>query len=166
MDIIISCIIIFLLRVTDTTVSTLCTMFVSQGNKKIAPIVGCIQTVTWVIALNMVMIKLHESHIYLIIYAIAYGCGVLTGIIIEEKIASGDVLVQAVINEEQKELVTQLRTQHNLIVTVLDGQGKNNEKRLVLLIAVKRKKVAEIRKFLRDHGIFMTITKSQTYLNI
>ena len=39
-SLILSFFLIFVLRVVDTTLSTLTTMFMSQGNRKIAPITG------------------------------------------------------------------------------------------------------------------------------
>ena len=105
---------IFVLRVVDTTLSTLTTMFMSQGNKKIAPITGCLQTATWV----------KDSH-----------------------------------------LVNELRNM-NLMVTVIDGQGRDHSKRLVIFIALQRKKLPAVRKFLRDHKVFITVSKGDMYLNI
>lgn len=156
--------IIFILRVIDTTLSTLTTMFMSQGNRKLAPITGCLQTATWVTGLNIVMSKL-SNPMNLVIYAIAYGCGIIVGIMLEEKIASGNVIIQGVIEEKDSHLVNELRDM-NLMVTVIDGQGRDHSKRLVLFIALQRKKLPSVRKFLRDHKVFMTISKGDMYLNI
>lgn len=156
--------IIFILRVIDTTLSTLTTMFMSQGNRKLAPITGCLQTATWVTGLNIVMSKL-SNPMNLVIYAIAYGCGIVVGIMLEEKIASGNVIIQGVIEEKDSHLVNELRDM-NLMVTVIDGQGRDHSKRLVLFIALQRKKLPAVRKFLRDRKVFMTISKGDMYLNI
>ena len=147
--------IIFILRVIDTTLSTLTTMFMSQG---------CLQTATWVTGLNIVMSKL-SNPMNLVIYAIAYGCGIVVGIMLEEKIASGNVIIQGVIEEKDSHLVNELRDM-NLMVTVIDGQGRDHSKRLVLFIALQRKKLPAVRKFLRDRKVFMTISKGDMYLNI
>ena len=54
----------------------------------------------------------------------------------------------------------------NLMVTVIDGQGRDHSKRLVIFIALQRKKLAAVRKFLRDHKVFITVSKGDMYLNI
>ena len=163
-SLILSFFLIFVLRVVDTTLSTLTTMFMSQGNRKIAPITGCLQTATWVTCLNIVMSKL-SNPMNLIVYAIAYGCGIVVGIMLEEMIASGNVIIQGVIDEKDSHLVTELRDM-NLIVTVIDGQGRDHSKRLVIFIALQRKKLPAVRKFLRDHKVFITVSKGDMYLNI
>ena len=137
-SLILSFFLIFVLRVVDTTLSTLTTMFMSQGNKKIAPITGCLQTATWVTCLNIVMSKL-SNPINLLVYAVAYGCGIVVGIMLEEMIASGNVIIQGVIDEKDSHLVTELRNM-NLMVTVIDGQGRDHSKRLVIFIALQRKR--------------------------
>ncbi|MBF1050788.1 MAG: DUF2179 domain-containing protein [Peptostreptococcaceae bacterium] len=163
-SLIISFLIIFVLRVIDTILSTLTTMFMSQGNKKIAPITGCLQTATWVTCLNLVMSKL-DNPANLIVYAIAYGTGVYAGIKLEDIIASGNVILQAVLEEKDAYLIQELRDM-NIMVTVMDGHGRENSNRFVLFIALKRKKLPMVRKFLREHRIFMTTSKGDMYLNI
>ena len=163
-ELILTFIIIFCLRLVDTTLSTLTTMFMSQGNRKLAPLIGVVQTATWVTCLNLVMSKL-SNPLNLLVYASAYGCGIVVGILIEEKIASGNVIIQAVIDEKDKNLITQLRDM-NIMVTAMEGQGKENSKRLVLFIALQRKKLNKVRTFLREHKVFMTIAKGDMYLNI
>ena len=159
-SLILSFFLIFVLRVVDTTLSTLTTMFMSQGNKKIAPITGCLQTATWVTCLNIVMSKLSNP-----INLLVYGCGIVVGIMLEEMIASGNVIIQGVIDEKDSHLVTELRNM-NLMVTVIDGQGRDHSKRLVIFIALQRKKLPVVRKFLRDHKVFITVSKGDMYLNI
>lgn len=163
-ELIITFFIIFFLRLIDTTLSTLTMMFMSQGNRKLAPIIGVAQTATWVTCLNLVMAKL-SNPLNLFVYAAAYGFGIIVGIILEEKIASGNVIIQAVIDEKDKHLITQLRDM-NIMVTTMEGQGRENSKRLVLFIALQRKKLNNVRQFLREHKVFMTTSKGDMYLNI
>lgn len=160
----ISFFVIFALRVVDTILSTLTTMFMSQGNKKIAPITGCLQTATWVTCLNLVMSKL-DNPANLVVYAVAYGFGIYAGVIVEEKIASGNVIIQGVIDEKDVRIIKELRDM-NLMVTVMQGQGRENSKRFVLFIALQRKKLPRVRKYLRDNKVFITISRGDMYLNI
>lgn len=153
--VVVTALLIFALRASETTLSTLQTMFIAQGNKIIAPIIGAIDTAMYIIALAVVMDNVKENYIYLLIYAIAYGTGILAGIIIESKLSLGDALIQAVINKEQNGIVKMLREDYSLRVTVLDGQGINNEKRLVMFIVVPRSKVANIKSVLKEQNVFM-----------
>ncbi|EHL13235.1 DUF2179 domain-containing protein [Peptoanaerobacter stomatis] len=163
-EVLLTFLLIFSLRIVDTTLSTLTTMFMSQGNKKLAPLMGFAQTATWVTCLNIVMNKL-SNPMNLLIYAIAYGCGVCVGIMLEEKIASGNVIIQGVIDEKDKHIITELRNM-NIMVTSMEGQGRENSKRLVLFIALQRKKLNAVRKYLRDNHVFITVSKGDMYLNI
>lgn len=163
-NLIISFLVIFFIRLLDTIFMTLTTMFMSQGNKKLAPILGAIQTATWVIGLNIVMKRL-DNPLNLLVYALAYGCGIYAGILIEGKIAYGNVIVQAVIDEEQMHLIEELRNM-DFRVTVIEGHGIENKRRLVLFIGLKRKHMPKVRSFLRENHVFMTISKGDMYMNI
>ena len=84
---------------------------------------------------------------------------------LEEKIASGNVIIQGVIDEKDKHIITELRNM-NIMVTSMEGQGRENSKRLVLFIALQRKKLNAVRKYLRDNHVFITVSKGDMYLNI
>lgn len=158
-ELLITTFIIFALRSSETTLSTLQTMFIAQSNKIIAPIIGAIDTAMYIVALSLVIDSVKSNYWFLFVYAVAYAVGIYVGILIEKKLSLGDELIQAVISNEQKYIVNVLRKEYNLRVTVLDAQGIENEKRLVLFIVVNRKKVKSIKEYLKKDNIFATSMK-------
>ena len=72
-----------------------------KGYRYIAAVVSMVEVVIYVVGLGLVLDNLNEIQ-NLIAYAVGYGCGVIIGTKIEEKLALGYVTVNVIITPRIK----------------------------------------------------------------
>jgi uncharacterized protein YebE (UPF0316 family) len=70
---------IFLCRVIDVTLGTMKVIYVTQGNRMVAPILGFVETFIWLVAISQVMKNLTTWTCYAA-WAGGYAAGVFAGI--------------------------------------------------------------------------------------
>ena len=81
---------IFVGRICDVSLGTLRIIFVSKGQKKVAPLIGFFEVFIWVIIIAQVLSRANDLVSY-IAYAGGYATGTFIGMTIEERLAFGFV---------------------------------------------------------------------------
>src|SRR5690606_26617685 len=122
MNFIIGYLLIFFARVSDVTLATIRMLMVVQGRKVQAAIIGFFEVSIYVTALSKVVSSLDNIG-NLLSYALGFACGNYIGIIIENRIALGNLAAQIILkgsNENNIELIETLRG-NGFGVTVLEG---------------------------------------------
>lgn len=132
---------IFLARILDVSVGTLRIIFVSKGLKYLASILGFVESLVWVLAISQVIQNLNDWVTY-IAFALGFAAGNLVGIMIEERIAMGNLIIRIITRREADELVNFL-WDSGYGVTSVDAQGESGPVKLIFTVA-KRKKLPEI----------------------
>jgi len=84
---------IFLARICDQTIGTIRIVFLSRGDKVIAPILGFFEVLIWILAIRQILSNLSNVVGY-VAYAGGFATGNSIGILLEEKIAMGKRVVQ------------------------------------------------------------------------
>jgi uncharacterized protein YebE (UPF0316 family) len=127
---------IFLARVGDVSLGTLRFIFIAKGYRKVAPLLGFIEVLIWVLAVREVMINLRNIACFL-----AYGAGFATGnyvgMWLEEKLSIGMVLVRIILKDDPIPLRDFMK-KNEFGYTVVEGEGTMNKVK-ILLSVVKRK---------------------------
>lgn len=95
---------IFFARVGDVTINTLRIMFVLNGKKNVAPILGFFEALIWLLAIGQIFQNIDNPMSYLA-YAGGFGAGTYIGMVIEEKLALGRVLVRVITKEPMPDLM-------------------------------------------------------------
>jgi uncharacterized protein YebE (UPF0316 family) len=68
-------------------------------------------------------------------FALGFATGTYVGLVIEERLSIGKVILRIVTSEESEEQITSFLTQENCGVTYLDAQGsRGNVKMIVTLV--------------------------------
>jgi uncharacterized protein YebE (UPF0316 family) len=126
---------IFIARIGDVTFATMRVMFIMNGARKIAPIVGFFEAMIWLIAIGQIMQNLNNFYSYLA-YAAGFATGTFVGMYIEEKIAIGRMIVRIITRASTDELTEWLRVKGYRFNTVNaeDNEGDTN----ILFTVVKR----------------------------
>jgi len=132
---------IFTLKIIENALSTLRLIVVSNGRKWLGAILQFTTTLIWLYTASMVVVNIKADPLKVIVFALGSLFGSYIGSILEQKIALGNSLLTAVV-DNGKEVADKLRKE-NYAVTVIHGEGKDKN-RDVLLILVKRKKRKEI----------------------
>ncbi|HHS13916.1 MAG TPA: DUF2179 domain-containing protein [bacterium] len=100
---------IFLARICDVTIGTIRILFLSRGDKLLAPILGFFEVLIWLLAIGQIMQNLSNILCYLA-YASGFAFGNFVGIIIEEKLALGKIIVRIITQKDATELIDSLRS--------------------------------------------------------
>src|SRR3990167_862847 len=134
-------ILIFLARVADVSFGTVRIILVSRGMKFIAPIFAFFEIIIWLFAISQIMQHLTNITYYLA-YASGYATGTFVGILVEEKMAIGMVIIRIITKKDASELVEHLRS-IGYGVTSFDGYGATGPVKLIYMI-IERKDIDKI----------------------
>ncbi|MCB9015646.1 MAG: DUF2179 domain-containing protein [Lentimicrobiaceae bacterium] len=132
---------IFLARISDQTIGTLRLIFLSKGHKKLAPFLGFFEVIIWLLAVSQIMKHLDNVLCY-IAYGGGFAMGNYIGMVIEEKLSLGNVLIRIIPKKDTSELIAFLR-ENNYGVTSVEAEGSKGVVNIVFTI-IKRKDIAHV----------------------
>jgi uncharacterized protein YebE (UPF0316 family) len=132
---------IFLGRITDVSIGTIRIIFVSRGNRIVAPILGFFEVLIWVFVISNIIQHLNNIYAYLA-YAGGFATGNYIGLRIEERLAMGTNLIRIITKNMADELMNKLH-EKGYGATIVDAKGRDNEVSIIYTI-VKRKEANEI----------------------
>lgn len=132
---------IFLARICDVSIGTIRIVFISRGNKLIAPLLGFFEVLIWIIAISRIMQNL-DNWVSYVAYAAGFATGNYVGLIIEEKLAMGVRAILLVTADLQSPLPDYLKRK-GYGYTCVPAQGSGG-KVLSLYTIVQRHDIEEI----------------------
>jgi uncharacterized protein YebE (UPF0316 family) len=138
---------ICLSRIIDVSLGTLRIILVSKGAKFIAPILGFFEVLIWLVAIGQVMQNLTNFTNY-IAYAAGFAIGNYLGIIIEQKLALGVVVVRVITATDASKLIDFLK-EANFGVTVIEAEGISGHVHLIYTV-IKRSNLPVVVKHIKD----------------
>lgn len=147
---------IFTARIFDVTLDTIRIIFVSRGMKYLAPMIGFFEVLIWLIAITQIFSNL-TNPLYYVAYAGGFAMGNFIGIIIEEKMAIGTVVIRVITQKDATDLIDFLKCT-GCGVTHVDAQGAMGPVKIIFTI-VKRKDVDQVLEIIRRYNplAFFTI---------
>lgn len=125
-------VLIFLARICDVSIGTMRIIFVSKGKKNIAPILGFFEVLIWITAISKIMQNL-DNYINYIAYAGGFATGNLIGMLIEERLAMGILMIRVFAHERGVELVSTLNG-NGYGATVVEAHGAREKVHLIYTI--------------------------------
>lgn len=125
-------ILIFTARVCDVSIGTLRIVFISKGLKYLAPIVGFVEILIWLLAISQIMQNLSNVYYYLF-YAGGFAMGNFIGMIVEEKLSIGIIGVRIITRQDANKLVDALR-QEKFGMTVVDAEGSKGKVKIIFTV--------------------------------
>ena len=134
-------IVICLARIIDVSIGTLRIIFVSRGFKYLAPLLGFVEVLIWLLAIGQIMQNLTNPVNY-IAYASGFAIGNYIGMLIENKLAMGVVLVRVITKKSASDLIKNLR-ETGLTVTSIDAEGNYGDVKVFFTI-VNRKQLKSV----------------------
>ncbi len=132
---------IFVLRVGDMTLDTIRVLFVVRGKKLLVWILGLFQSLIFVIAISSVLSEL-DNILNVIGYATGFATGNLIGMVIENRLAIGHVLINIISSNRGTYIAERLRAS-GYAVTEIPGRGMNGTV-FELHASVLRKDVSQV----------------------
>lgn len=149
-------ILIFFARVADVSIGTMRVILVMQGKKGIAPLLGFFESFIWLLAIGQIFQHI-DNPISYISYASGYAFGTFVGIILEEKMAIGRVVVRIITALPANDLLHYLETKNHRYSNI-DAMG-NDGKVNVIFTVVKRNTLKELIPKIKEYNpkAFFTI---------
>ena len=139
--------IILIARVIDVSLDTIRVIMVAKGYKRIAPFIGFIQVLIWIITISRIMANLDNWTTY-IGYAGGFAIGTYTGMKIEERLALGYEILRVVTRADASSLIAEL-IEKGYHITFVEGKGKDG-KVGILFIVHKRKVIRDIIEMIKQ----------------
>jgi uncharacterized protein YebE (UPF0316 family) len=128
-------ILIFLARIADVSINTIRIIFVMNGDKLISTLLGFFESLIWLLAIGQIFQHLNNWVSY-VAYPGGFAMGIYVGMLIEEKLALGKVVVR-VISSENLSCILSYMVKNDIRYNVLSGESaKGNEN--ILFTVVKR----------------------------
>ncbi|MEL7649084.1 MAG: DUF5698 domain-containing protein [Sedimentibacter sp.] len=142
--------IIFCAKIIEVSISTVRLVLINKGERVKGALLALMEIIIWLIVVSSVLNNITEDPIKVLVYAVAFSLGNFIGVTIESKIAVGLSSIQVVVNDEDGESLADMLREQSFGVTILEGKGKNDSKKNLLFIQLKRKKIPEAVKLIRQ----------------
>ena len=139
---------IFFARIIDVSLGTVRMILTIRGERYIAAVIGFFEIMVYVVALGKVIGSLDEP-VKLILYCLGFASGVIVGSWLEGVLALGYQGIQVIMDNDNQELVEQLR-EEGYAITTWKAEGLSGPK-LVLNLVVKRGISLKIMERIREH---------------
>jgi uncharacterized protein YebE (UPF0316 family) len=123
---------IFCARICDQSIGTLRIIFVSKGKKYIAPVLGFFEVLIWITAISKIMQNM-DNYVNYIAYAAGFATGNHIGMLIEEKLALGIMLIRVFAHQDEQDLVKILNNK-GFGATRVEAQGAVEKVHLIYTI--------------------------------
>ncbi len=124
---------ILVARVLDVTLGTVRMIFISKGEKLFSALVGFFEITIWLLALTRIMDNLTNVYAYLA-YAIGFSFGTYLGVLVEERIHLGKVIVRVTTSKDSKKIIKELRDKRYTFTCIgVDGPNGKVESLHIIL---------------------------------
>jgi len=123
---------IFLARITDVSINTIRIIYVLGGRRWTATILGFFESFIWLVAIRQIFEHLDNWLCY-VAYPGGFATGIFVGMIIEERIAYGKVIVRIITRKEVSILLDYLNNQQ-FRYTHVDAEGPDGHENLVFTV--------------------------------
>jgi len=125
-------VLIFLARITDVSINTIRIIYVLGGRRWTATMLGFFESFIWLMAIRQIFEHLDNWLCY-VAYPAGFASGIFIGMIIEERIAYGKVIVRIITRKEVKELIGFLNSR-KLRYTHVNAEGPDGRENLVFTV--------------------------------
>ena len=148
MEVLLTALLIFCLRICDVSLGTVRMIVSIQGRRYLAAGIGFVEVSIFITAIGKAMENI-ENPINVFAYAGGFAAGTMLGIALETKLAFGYRVVRVIIHRGADNLIAKLR-EAGFGVTRLRGEGKKGP--VAVLFSVIRRK---------DAGTYMRVVNQE-----
>ena len=149
---------IFLARICDVSISTIRIIYMLGGRRYASTILGFFECFIWLMAIRQIFQHL-DNWVCYVAYPAGFASGIFVGMLIEEKIAYGKVIMRIITRKDVLPFI-QFLNQQNFRYTKVDAEGPDGHENLVFTV-LQRERLDELLKKLKEilPTAFYTIEK-------
>jgi uncharacterized protein YebE (UPF0316 family) len=140
---------IFFFRIIDQSIGTLRLIFAAKGMKHLAPFFAFFESLIWLVAIGQIMKHLDNFYCYLA-FAGGYAAGNYFGILLEELLSIGTVVIRVIPKKDTTDLIRHLRAE-NFGVTVVPVDGMMGPTKM-LFTTIRRKEARHVIGIISQHN--------------
>ncbi len=119
-------------RICDVSIGTIRVMFISKGYRKLAALFGFFEILIWIFVGRQVLVR-STSVIHFIAYAGGFGIGNYIGLLIEDKMSLGIVIIRVILREGSTELLDFLK-KNDIGFTIVEGEGAQEDVKIMFSV--------------------------------
>src|SRR5687767_10065203 len=138
---------IFFARIGDVSINTIRIIYVLGGRRWTATLLGFFESFIWLMAIRQIFEHLDNWICYLA-YPAGFAAGIFVGMIIEEKIAYGKVIVRIITRKDINPLLQYLNKEFHRY-TYVKAEGPDGQENLVFTV-LEREKLEELLMMLKE----------------
>ncbi len=149
---------IFLARICDVSISTIRIIYMLGGRRYTSTILGFFEAFIWLMAIRQIFQHL-DNWVCYIAYPAGFASGIFVGMLIEERIAYGKVIVRIITRKDVVALIQFLNAQ-DFRYTKVVAEGPDGNENLVFTV-LQRERLDDLLKKLKEilPTAFYTIEK-------
>lgn len=130
-------ILIFFARILDVSINTVRIIYVLGGRKVTSTLLGFFESFIWLMAIRQIFEHLDNWMCY-VAYPAGFAAGIFVGMIIEEKIAYGKVIVRIITRKDVQTLLQYLSKEYHRY-TYVKAEGPDGLENLVFTVLQREK---------------------------
>lgn len=138
---------IFLARIIDVSINTIRIIYVLGGRRMTATLLGFVESFVWLMAIRQIFQHLDNWASY-IAYPAGFAMGIFVGMMIEERIAYGKVIIRIITRKEIDQLKEYL-TKENHRFTILKALGPDGDESVIFTV-LERERLEELTTKLKE----------------
>lgn len=138
---------ICLARITDQSIGTLRLILVAKGYRIVAPILAFFESLIWLLAVSQILKHL-DNWVTFVAYGLGYAIGNYVGIVLEERLSLGNVIVRVFPRTNYGELKNYMNT-NNIGYSIIDAEGRMGELKIIFSI-ISRKSLQEFIRIIEE----------------
>ncbi|MBN2348219.1 MAG: DUF2179 domain-containing protein [Bacteroidales bacterium] len=142
-------VLILFARICDVTIGTLRIILVAKGHKSIAPFLGFMEVLIWIIAITKIIQNLNNWACY-IGYAAGFAIGNYVGMVLDEKLALGYEIIRIITSKNASDLIRTLK-EKGYKITHIVAQGSQGEVGIIYSV-IKRSDLKNFIKFMNIYN--------------
>ena len=142
-------ILIFCARIMDVSLDTVRILFINRNLKFYVTFTAFFAVLIWLMVMRQIFQQLNNPACYLA-YAAGYATGNFVGMIIENKISIGKVIIRIITRMESEQLVALLRSS-GYGVTVIEAEGATGAVEVIFMI-VERSDIKRVVEMIRENN--------------
>ncbi|MDL5045882.1 DUF5698 domain-containing protein [Oscillatoria amoena NRMC-F 0135] len=123
---------IFMARIMDVSINTIRIIYVLGGRRVTATLLGFFESFIWLMAIRQIFEHL-DNWVCYVAYPGGFAMGILVGMMIEERIAYGKVIVRIITRKDVSELISFL-TNRQFRYTRVETEGLDGRESLVFTV--------------------------------